>query len=108
MTPQQNDVLLAAVDLINGGMDTEEVLGCYRVIAQYVVKTVPPDSVENKDNLLKPLPDLERQEIMWRVAVTSALETGEAPYVLFADRIHSYLVGKNLMDFKEEPSNQEH
>jgi hypothetical protein len=64
MTPQQNDVLLAAVDLINGGMDTEEALGCYRVIAQYVVKTVPPDSVENKDNLLKPLPDLERQEII--------------------------------------------
>jgi len=44
MTPQQNDVLQAAVDLINGGMDTEEALGCYRVIAQYVVNTIPPDA----------------------------------------------------------------
>ena len=99
MTPQQNDVLLAAVDLINGGMDMEEALGCYRVIAQYVVKTIPPDSVENKYNLLKPLPDLERQEIMWRVAVTSALETGEAPYALFAQRIHSYLDNSSLFPF---------
>ena len=103
MTPQQNDVLLAAVDLINGGMDTEEALGCYRVIAQYVVKTIPPDSVKNEDSLLRPLPDLERQEIMWRVAVTSALETGEAPYELFANRLHSYLAGKNLMEI-EQPS----
>ncbi len=101
MTPQQNDVLQAAVDLINGGMDTEEALGCYRVIAQYVVKTIPPDSVENKDNLLKPLPTPERQEIMWRVAVTSALETGEAPYALFANRLHSYLAGKNLMKIEQ-------
>ena len=108
MTAQQNDVLVAVIDLMNGGMDMEEALGCYAMISKYVVNTVPLDSIENEDNLLKPLPDLERQEIMWRVAVTSALETGEAPYVLFADRIHSYLAGKNLMDFKEEPSNQEH
>ncbi len=46
MTPQQNDVLQAAVDLINGGMDTREALGCYRVIAQYVVNTIPPDAEE--------------------------------------------------------------
>ena len=46
MTPQQNDVLQAAVDLINGGMDTEEALGCYRVIAQYVLNTIPPDTGE--------------------------------------------------------------
>ena len=108
MTPQQNDVLLAVIDLMNGGMDMEEALGCYAMISKYVVNTVPLDSIENEDNRLRPLPDLERQEIMWRVAVTSALQTGEAPYVLFADRIHSYLAGKNLMDFKEEPSNQEH
>lgn len=52
---------------------------------------------------LKPLPTLERQEIMWRVAVTSALETGEAPYAIFAKRLHSYLVGKNLIKFRKEP-----
>ena len=46
MTPQQNDVLQAAVDLINGGMDTEEALGCYRAISQYVLNTIPPDAGE--------------------------------------------------------------
>ena len=46
MTPQQNNVLQAAVDLINGGMDTEEALGCYRVISQYVLNTIPPDAKE--------------------------------------------------------------
>ena len=44
MTPQQNDVLQAAVDLVNGGMDTEEALVCYRVISQYVLNTIPPDA----------------------------------------------------------------
>ena len=46
MTPQQNDVLQAAVDLVNGGMDTEEAVGCYRVISQYVLNTIPPDAGE--------------------------------------------------------------
>ena len=115
MTSQQSntvwtrsDVLSAAVDLVNGGMDTREAIGCYKVISEYVLNTKPPDSVASEENQLKALPTPERQEIMWRVAVTSALETGEAPYALFADRLHSYLAGKNLMDFKEEPSNQEH
>lgn len=54
-------------------------------------------------NQIKPLPTPERQEIMWRVAVTSALETGEAPYAIFAKRLHSYLAGKNLIKFKEDP-----
>lgn len=52
---------------------------------------------------MKPLPTPERQEIMWRVAVTSALETGEAPYAIFAKRLHSYLAGKSLIKFRKEP-----
>ena len=54
-------------------------------------------------NQLKPLPTPERQEIMWRVAVTSALETGEAPYAFFAKRLHSYLAGESLVKFRKEP-----
>ena len=99
MTPQQNDVLLAVIDLMNGGMDMEEALGCYAIISKYVVNTIPLDSVENEDNQLRPLPDLERQEIMWRVAVSSALETGEAPYAIFAKRRHSYLDNSSLLPF---------
>lgn len=46
MTEQQKAVLTAAVDLVNGGLDMEESLGCYRVISQYVLNTVPPDAEE--------------------------------------------------------------
>jgi hypothetical protein len=99
MTPQQNDVLLAVIDLMNGGMDMEEALGCYAIISKYVVNTIPLDSVENEDNQLRPLPDLERQEIMWRVAVSSALETGEVPYAIFAKRLHSYLTNSSQFPF---------
>jgi len=52
MTPQQNDVLLAAVDLMNGGMDMEEAFVCYRVISKYVMNTIPPDA-EKVDELDK-------------------------------------------------------
>ena len=45
MTPQQNDVLSAAVDLMNGGLDMEESFLCYRTISTYVLKTIPPDEV---------------------------------------------------------------
>ena len=45
MTPQQNDVLSAAVDLMNGGLDMEEAFLCYRTISAYVLKTIPPDEV---------------------------------------------------------------
>lgn len=45
MTPQQNDVLSAAVDLMNGGLDMEETFLCYRTISTYVLKTIPPDEV---------------------------------------------------------------
>lgn len=51
MTPQQNDVLLAAVDLMSGGMDMEEAFGCYRVISQYVMNTIPPDAGEVYDQI---------------------------------------------------------
>jgi len=40
---------------------------------------------------------------MWRVAVTSAIETGEAPYAIFAKRLHSYLAGKSRIKFGQEP-----
>ena len=46
MTPQQNDVLSAAVDLMNGGLDMEEAFLCYRTISTYVLKTIPPDTGE--------------------------------------------------------------
>ena len=45
MTPQQNDVLSAAVDLMNGGLDMEESFLCYRTISTYVLKTIPPDEL---------------------------------------------------------------
>jgi len=45
MTPQQQDVLSAAVDLMNGGLDMEEAFLCYRTISTYVLKTIPPDEV---------------------------------------------------------------
>ena len=45
MTPQQNDVLSAAVDLMNGGLNMEEAFLCYRTISTYVLKTIPPDEV---------------------------------------------------------------
>ena len=45
MTPQQNDVLSAAVDLMNGGLDMREAFFCYRTISTYVLKTIPPDEV---------------------------------------------------------------
>ena len=46
MTPQQNDVLQATIDLMNGGLDMEESFLCYRTISTYVLKTIPPDARE--------------------------------------------------------------
>ncbi len=37
LTPRQLQVLEAAVDLVNGGLDMEEALMCYRTISQYVI-----------------------------------------------------------------------
>jgi hypothetical protein len=39
----------------------------------------------------KELPGDERQEIMWRVAVSSAIETTEPAYKIFARLLHNYL-----------------
>lgn len=44
LTDEQNEVLLAAVDLVSGGMDMEEALHAYSVIAKYVVNHPPHDS----------------------------------------------------------------
>lgn len=35
---REQEVLEAAVDLVNGGLDMEEALGCYRTISRYVLK----------------------------------------------------------------------
>ena len=40
---------------------------------------------------MKELPDRERLEIMWRVAVTSAIEGQGEAYELFARMLHRYL-----------------
>ena len=37
MTEEQRAVLEAAIDLVNGGLDMEEALYCYRVISNYVL-----------------------------------------------------------------------
>ena len=39
----------------------------------------------------KELPGDERQEIMWRVAVSSAIETTEPAYKIFARLLYNYL-----------------
>jgi len=39
----------------------------------------------------KELPGDKRQEIMWRVAVSSAIETTEPAYKIFARLLHNYL-----------------
>jgi len=40
---------------------------------------------------LKDFPDAERQEMMWRVAVSSAIETAEPAHQIFARLLHHYL-----------------
>lgn len=41
MTDEQNEVLLAALALCNGGQDLEESLACYAVISKYVIDHPP-------------------------------------------------------------------
>jgi hypothetical protein len=41
MTDEQTAVLTAALDLVNGGLDLEECLDCYRVISKYVMENPP-------------------------------------------------------------------
>ena len=40
---------------------------------------------------LRMLPSKDRLEIMWRVAVTSALEGQGEPYMIYAVLLHNYL-----------------
>lgn len=44
MTKQQKEVLKAAVELVNGGLNLEEALYCYKTISKYVLATIPPDA----------------------------------------------------------------
>lgn len=53
----QNEVLLAAIELVNGGLDMEEALRCYTTISKYVVQTVPPDK-QNKIPTVQEIQDL--------------------------------------------------
>jgi hypothetical protein len=41
MTDEQDAVLVAAFDLVNGGLDLEECLHCYAVISRYVTDHPP-------------------------------------------------------------------
>ena len=42
---------------------------------------------------MKKLPDSERLEVMWRVAVTSAIEGQGEAYEIFAHQLYHYLAG---------------
>ena len=46
MTDEQEDVLNAALELVNGGLDMEECLHCYAVISKYVTDH-PPQSTND-------------------------------------------------------------
>ena len=41
MTDEQEAVLVAGLDLVNGGLDLEECLYCYAVISKYVIDNPP-------------------------------------------------------------------
>jgi hypothetical protein len=41
MTEEQQIVLEAALDLVNGGLDTEECINCYAIISKYVINNPP-------------------------------------------------------------------
>lgn len=45
LNTNQKQVIQAALDLVNGGMDMEETLFCYKTITQYVI-----NSTYNKPN----------------------------------------------------------
>jgi hypothetical protein len=46
MTDEQEAVLAAALDLVNGGLDLEECLHCYAVISKYVINNPPKPTNE--------------------------------------------------------------
>ena len=41
ITEEQEAVLVAGLDLVNGGLDLEECLYCYAVISKYVIDNPP-------------------------------------------------------------------
>ena len=45
MTTEQAAALSAAVDLVNGGLNSEERINCYAVISNYILKN-PPQSTD--------------------------------------------------------------
>jgi hypothetical protein len=61
LSVRQLQVLEAAVDLVNGGLDMEEALMCYRTISEYVINTrliEDPDSMDAKSAITKLLAEL--------------------------------------------------
>lgn len=49
LSDSQTEVLNAAIQLVNGGLDLEEALNCYATIARYVANTDPPDAPRRKE-----------------------------------------------------------
>ena len=45
---------------------------------------------------MKPLPDKLQLDIMWTVATSSAIETREKPYLIFAKLLYYELTDKEL------------
>ena len=39
LNSNQKEVIQSALDLVNGGMDMEEALSCYKTITQYVINS---------------------------------------------------------------------
>ena len=45
---------------------------------------------------MKPLPDKLQLDIMWTVATSSAIETREKPYLIFAKLLYNDLTDKDI------------
>jgi hypothetical protein len=46
MTTEQASALSAALDLVNGGLDSEECVNCYAVISNYILQNPPKPTDE--------------------------------------------------------------
>lgn len=77
LTDEQNQVLLAAVDLVNGNQDMEEALGCYAVISRYVANQSQPAFKRPTDRELEELYD-------WMSAEWAANHEFEMPIAQYA------------------------
>jgi hypothetical protein len=49
LNTNQQQVIQAALDLVNGGQDMEEVLFCYKTITQYVINSTYNKPIETDD-----------------------------------------------------------